>query len=153
MLLTQAIQEDPTNTRIAMDMSQIFIDMGDLEQAQELFAKIPEADRQSDMGKALSGQLAFAELTKNIPDMQTLSTQLVTNPDDHQARFSLAVHNVSIYNYEEAINHLFIIMESDPEFKEGAAKELIFTISNMLAPTHYEQAASFRQRLSNFIAS
>ena len=153
MLLTQAIQEDPTNTRIAMDMSQIFIDMGELEQAQGLFAKVPEADKQSDMGKALSGQLAFAGLAKNIPDMLTLSEQLATNPDDYQARFGLAVQNVAIYNYEEAVNHLFTIMESDPEFKEGAAKELIFTISNMLAPTHYEQAASFRQRLSNLIAS
>ncbi len=153
LLLTDAIKQDPSNTRIAMDMSQIFIDMGELEQAQGLFSKVPEADKQSDMGKALSGQLAFSELAKNIPDMLTLSEQLQKNPGDHQACFSLAIHNVSRYNYDEGINHLFTIMENDPEFKEGAAKELIITIANMLAPTHYEKAAGFRQRLSSLIAS
>ncbi len=153
LLLTQAIQQDPSNTRIAMDMTQIFIDMGELEQAQGLFAKIPEVDKQTDMGKALSGQLTFAELAKNIPDRQTLSAQLLSNPDDDKARFNLAVHHVSLYSYDEAMDHLFAIVEKDLEFNQGAAKEMINTITNMLAPTHYEQAATFRQRLANLIAS
>ena len=34
MLLTQAIQKDPANTRVALDMVQIFLDVGELEQAR-----------------------------------------------------------------------------------------------------------------------
>ncbi len=33
-LLTLAIQQDPKNTRVAMDMVQVFIDIGQLEQAK-----------------------------------------------------------------------------------------------------------------------
>lgn len=37
MLLTQAIQMDSGNTRVAMDMVQIFLDMGELDSDSNLF--------------------------------------------------------------------------------------------------------------------
>ena len=58
-LLTQAIQKDPGNTRVAMDMVQIFLDVGELEQAQSLYERLPEKARDSDTGRALLGQLTF----------------------------------------------------------------------------------------------
>ena len=62
LLLIEAIQKYPGNTRIAMDMVQIFIDLGQLEDARGLFNHLPEADKISEMGKALTGQLLFLEL-------------------------------------------------------------------------------------------
>lgn len=153
MLLSQAIQKDPTNTRIAMDMTQIFIDLGEIDQALGLFAKLPKKDTETEMGKALSGQLSFAQLAKDLPALDRLTESLTANPDDNQARFDIAVQQVVLYNYEDAVNHLFVIMENEPEFKEGAAKEMIITITNMLAPTHYELSANFRQRLANIVSS
>ncbi|CAA6807864.1 MAG: Unknown protein [uncultured Thiotrichaceae bacterium] len=153
MLLSEAIQKDPGNTRIAMDMTQIFIDLGETEQALGLFAKLPATDKETEMGKALSGQLSFAQLAKDLPDLASLTESLTLKPDDNQARFDMAVQQVVLYNYEDAVNHLFGIMESEPEFKEGAAKEMIITITNMLAPTHYELSAGFRQRLANLVSS
>ena len=55
MLLTQAIQKDPSNARVAMDMVQIFLDVGELEQAKGLFNRLPETARESDAGKSLAG--------------------------------------------------------------------------------------------------
>lgn len=153
MLLSEAIKKDPRNTRIAMDMTQIFIDLGEIDQALGLFSKLPTQDKETEMGKALSGQLSFAQLAKDIPDLDSLTQSLTLKPNDHQARFDMAVKQVVLYNYEEAVNHLFVIMESEPDFKEGAAKEMIITITNMLAPTHYELSAAFRQRLGNLVAN
>lgn len=153
MLLSEAIKKDPRNTRIAMDMTQIFIDLGEIDQALGLFSKLPTQDKETEMGKALSGQLSFAQLAKDIPDLDSLTQSLTLKPNDHQARFDMAVKQVVLYNYEEAVNHLFVIMESEPGFKEGAAKEMIITITNMLAPTHYELSAAFRQRLGNLVAN
>ena len=59
-LLTQVIQADPTNTRLAMDMVQIFLDINELDQAKSLFNRLPAKDRESDMGKTLLGQLSFS---------------------------------------------------------------------------------------------
>ena len=63
--LTEAIKADPSNTRVAMDMVQIFIDIGELEQANSLYSRLPESTRETEMDKALSGQLTFARLASN----------------------------------------------------------------------------------------
>ncbi|MBT8440199.1 MAG: tetratricopeptide repeat protein, partial [Gammaproteobacteria bacterium] len=61
-LLTQAIQQDPSNTSVAMDMVQVFIDIGETAQAASLYGRLPDADKQSDIGRTLAGQLTFIEL-------------------------------------------------------------------------------------------
>ena len=151
VLMSQAIKMDPSNTRVAMDMVQIFIDIGEMEQAKGLFNKLPDSDKESEMGKSLIGQLSFADLAAKTEGVEVLQQKLLQGPDDNDARFDLAVCLVAGYDYDAAINHLFTILEADPDFKEGAAKEMIITISNMLAPNDAEKANSYRQRLANLI--
>jgi putative thioredoxin len=149
MLMTQAIKLDPSNTRVAMDMVQIFIDIGDMEQARGLFNKLPDRDKESNMGKSLIGQLTFADLAARTEGKETLQARLADNGDDHDARFDLAVCLVAEYDYNAAIDELFTLLQSAPDFREGAAREMIITITNMLAPNDPEQAAQYRQRLAN----
>ncbi len=151
--LTEAIKKDPGNIRIAMDMVQIFIDLGEIEQAQNLFTRLPEQDCQTEMGKALSGQLTFAKLAANLPSKASLEAQLANNPQDSQAHFDLAIHQVALYQYEEAMTHLFHIVENDSAFNNNAANELVITVTNMLAPVNLDLAQQFRQRLANLLSS
>lgn len=151
--LTEAIKKDPGNTRIAMDMVQIFLDIGELEQARGLFDKLPEATQQTEMGKALTGQLTFVELAQRTAGIPALEQTLAGNGDDHDARFDLAVCLVSQYRYEEAMEHMFQILGKEPEYKEGAVKEMIITIANMIAPVNNDLAQEFRRKLANTLAS
>lgn len=153
LMLTTAIQEDPSNTRIAMDMVQIFIDINEITQAKSLFSRLPKADTETEMGKALSGQLIFAELAEGTPTIEALKQQLLLAPKDYDAHFDSAVRLVSFYQYEDAINHLFFIIENDVNYKEGAAKELFITITNMITPVNNDLAQEFRRKLSNLLSS
>ena len=86
VLLTEAIRKDPGNTRVAMDMVQIFIDMGELQQAKQLFNKLPDADRETTMGRSLTGQLAFADLAAATEGIDALQERLAANaPGQAQA--------------------------------------------------------------------
>jgi putative thioredoxin len=152
MQLTLAIQQDPSNTRVAMDMVQIFIDIGELEQARQLFGKIPEQDHHSDMGKSLSGQLQFLGLAENTEGLETLSQKIISEPDNQQARFDLAICQVAQHDYMSAMDNLFHIQSHAPEFKQGAAREMIVTIVNMLMPVEPEMAQEYRRRLANMLA-
>jgi putative thioredoxin len=149
MLMTQAIKQDPSNTRVAMDMVQIFIDMGELEQARSLYDRLPEADKESRMGLSLIGQLTFADLAAKTEGMEVLQQKLAQNADDHDARFDLVVCLVAVNDYDAAMDHLFTILKEEPDYKEGAAKEMIISIINTLAPNDPSLATSYRQRLSN----
>ncbi|MGD8999771.1 MAG: tetratricopeptide repeat protein [Granulosicoccaceae bacterium] len=152
-LLAGAVKKDPTNTRIAMDMVQIFIDIGELEEAKKLFERLPSHDRESDMGKALSGQLLFLDLAAKTDGEQALLQRIATNPDDHDAYFDLALCQVASHHYDQAMDNLFYIQEHDAGYKDGAAREMIATLVNMLKPAHPQLARDYRRRLSNMLSS
>lgn len=151
MLLTEAIKKDPSNTRVAMDMVQIFIDMGELDQAKGLFEKLPEQDKQSQTGKSLSGQLSFAELAAKTEGLESLTRRLDEDEDDYDARFDFAVCLIADHDYMGAVDQMFVLLEKEPNYKEGAPKEMIITIANMLTPNDPSLAKSIRQRLGKFL--
>lgn len=151
ILMTQAIQQDPGNTRVAMDMVQILIDIGEMEQATNLFNRLPDADKESSMGKSLIGQLTFVDLAAKTEGVEQLQNKLAQNANDHDARFDLAVCLVASHDYNGAIDHLFTLLAAESDYKQGAAKEMIITITNMLAPNNAEQAAAYRLRLANLM--
>jgi len=153
MQLAEAIKMDPSNTRIALDMIQIFMDLDELEQAAGLYAKLPETDKQSETGKALGGQLSYMKLASKTAGIDALNAQLASNAGDFDARFDLAICLVAKYQSEEAINHLFYIFEKNPEYKDGAAKELIITLTNVIATVNDEMAQGFRRRLANTLSN
>ena len=152
LLLTEAIQKDPTNTRIAMDMVQIFIDLGQNEDARGLFKRLPEQDKNSEMGKALTGQLLFLELAAKTEGLEKLKKRLNHDPTDHTIRFDLAICQVAQHKYRDAMDNLLVIQKADPAFKEGAAQELIATLANMLTPSDPALAQDYRRKLANLLA-
>lgn len=151
-LLTKAIQEDPTNTRLAMDMVQIFLDINELEQAKGLFNRLPENDRESDMGKTLLGQLTFRDLASKTDGKEQLQAKIAESPGDYDAIFDLAICLVAEHNYTQAIDNLFTIFDQDPEYKEGAVKEMIINLSNMLATNEPELSQETRRRLGTSLS-
>jgi putative thioredoxin len=152
LLLTEAIQKDPGNTRIAMDMVQIFIDLGQFEDARGLFNRLPESDKSSEMGKALTGQLLFLELARKTEGLEKLSQRLNEDATDHAARFDLAICQVANHKYRDAMENLLSIQKTDPTYKDGAAKEMIATLLNMLSPSDPVMAQDYRRKLANLLA-
>ena len=45
-----------------------------------------------------------------------------------------------------------MIHKEDVEYKEGAAKEMIVTVANMIAPVNIELAQEIRRKLANLLA-
>lgn len=151
-LLTEAIQQDPGNTRVAMDMVQIFLDINELEQAVGLFNKLPDSDKNSDTGKALIGQLTFRNLAAKTEGKAVLQERVMMVPDDNDARFDLAICLVAEHDYDQAMDALFVILDQDNEYKDGAAREMIIKLIDTLAPNNAEMAQRYRRRLGAAMA-
>jgi len=151
-LLTQAIQQDPTNTRTAMDMVQIFLDINELEQAKSLFNRLPEKDRESDVGKTLLGQLTIRDLASKTDGKEQLQSRITENPNDVDAGFDLALCLIAEHNYIEAMDTLFALFDQDPESKGGAVKEMIINLSNILAAHEPELSQEVRRRLGSSLS-
>jgi len=152
MLLSKAMQQDSTNTRVAMDMVQIFIDLGETEQADGLFNKLPDSAKESTTGQSLSGQLWIIELAAKTAGLQTLKETILLEPDNHDARFDCAICELAEHNPQQALDHLFYIQKNNADYKEGAAREMIVTIINTLAPNDPEKAQQYRTQLAGLLA-
>ena len=151
-LLAEAMKKDPSNTKVALDMVQIFIDLGHYGDASQLLEKLPEADRDSETGKSLSGQLWIIEQAGKTEGIERLTERIVNDAGDQAARFDLALCEMARHDYERAMEHLFYIQEHDPEFRDGAVREMIVSVINMLAMNHPEFAQQYRRKLSGLLA-
>ena len=149
--LSEAIKKEPGNTKVALDMVQIFIDIKQIEQANGLFNKLPDAAKQTDMGKSVTGQLTFINLASEKQDIETLTKIIEDDENNQQARFDLAICLTAEYKYEQAVEQLLIMHEQDELFQDGAAKELAITLIGMLKATQPEMASSAQTKLSNLL--
>ena len=50
------------------------------------------------------------------------------------------------------MEQLFYIQEHKPDYKDGAVREMIVTIINMLADGHKELSQQYRRRLSGMLS-
>lgn len=151
-LLAQAMKQDPSNTRIVMDMVQIFIDLSEYGQASDLFDRLPESVQNNPTGLSLSGQLWIIEEASKTAGLEALKETILSNPDDYNARFDCAICEIALHNYQQALDHLFYIQQNNADFKEGAAREMIVTIINTIAPNHPEMAQEYRTQLAGMLA-
>ena len=81
-----------------------------------------------------------------------MQSRLVANADDHDARFDLSIRQLAQYQYNEAIDNLFSIYQQNTEYKDGAAKEMLINLSNMLAAVNSELSQEIRRKLANLVA-
>ena len=152
ILLTQLIQKDPSDTEVAMDMVQIFIDINEIEQAHALFNQLPDTIKESATGLSLSGQLWIIEQAGKTAGLQALKETILLNPDDYAARFDCAICEIAGHNIEQAMDQLFYIQSNNADYKEGAAREMIVTVINTIAPNDPETAQQYRTQLAGMLA-
>lgn len=150
-LLTQAAQIDPTNPRVAMDMVQILLDLDQLDSAVVIFNQLPNSHKESEVGKTLIGQITFKQLAAKTPGLVALTERLETDPDNAQVRFDLAICLIAQYEYDQAAKQLLTLHQQQADFQNGAAREMLITLCNMLAPNDPTRAQRYRQQLNNLL--
>ena len=120
------LQHQPENAAALIGMARTFLKAGEPEQAQAALDAVPEAERKgADYTSTLAALKLITEAAQ-LSHADELADRLARNPDDHQARFDLAVR----YNAEgrrlEAAEALVGLMRRDRTWNEdGARKKLL----------------------------
>lgn len=144
--------EDEGNPRALGGMARAYLAMGDVAKARDILAMAPK-DKASDPAiTAVLAQIDLLEATADAGDESEILAALERNPEDHQARFDLALALVAKARNEEAIDTLLDLFRRDREWNDGAAKEQLFKIFDSLGPKS-EVARTGRRRLSSMIFS
>jgi putative thioredoxin len=120
------LQHQPENAEAILGMSRVYLKAGEAEQAQAIFDTIPEAARKGADYVSLAAELKLLSEASDLGEIAELTRALDKNPDDHQARFDLALALNADGKRAEAADQLLALMKRDRTWNEdGARKKLL----------------------------
>ncbi|MBL4602009.1 MAG: thioredoxin [Emcibacteraceae bacterium] len=147
---SQALQLDQTNIIAISGLANTLIKLGDLENADQVL--YGATDKNHPLISAAMAALDTAKQLDDIGDIETLKSVSENNPDDHQARFDLALVLWATDQRDEAADHLLHIIATDKEWQDdGARKQLVkfFEIAGAMDPF----TLTARRKLSSLLFS
>jgi putative thioredoxin len=120
------LQREPTHAAALIGLAKVYLAAGESEQAQATFDMIPEEARTGDDYAALAASLKLLTEAAGLGEAGSLAARLDADPDDHQARFDLAVVLNAQGDRLSAAEALVALMKRDRAWNEdGARRKLI----------------------------
>lgn len=144
------LQEDPGNAAAYGGMVRAHIALKDLDQAEAILNGAPAEISKAPELDAAHAQLELARQAAEAGPVGDLKAAVETDPDNHRARFDLALALQADGKTEAAVDELLELFRRDREWNDGAAKQQLFTIFEALKPNH-PVALNGRRKLSSMI--
>jgi len=151
-IYSQMLAEDSANVAALAGLARAYVGVGQIEQAKEIFAQIPEAKRGEAVATAARAAIELAEQSQSIGPIGELEQTVAANPKDHQARFDLAVALNAKGQREAAVDHLIEIVKRDRNWNDDAARKQLVQFFEAWGPTD-EATVDGRRRLSSVLFS
>jgi putative thioredoxin len=132
VLLDEARENDPDNPRIILALAEAQAAMGDTTAAEETLNSLPRDEQDKPEVAALRNHLFFEGQVANAPTATELEARLAADPDDHEARFQLAIRKVVDRDYETAMDLLLQLMQADRSFGDDAGRRGLVKVFELL---------------------
>ncbi len=126
--------EEPENARAYGGLVRAHLALGNAEQAEGFLASVPAAIAAAAEVEAARAQLALSRQAENAGPVAELLDRVLARPDDHQARFDLALALHAAGKVDGAVEELLDLARRDSGWNDGAAKKQLFTIFDALKP-------------------
>ena len=138
------LEQDPKNLKAIAGLARLYINAKQSEQAKAYLDMAPLDCKDADIIALRSG-LELAEDARD--DIDALEAQIAKDPKAHETRLLLAKGLAAQGRMQDAIDHIFVILNDDPEWNEQAARHYLIKIFTAIGPmTDIAKAA--RRRLS-----
>ena len=124
-LYARVLADDETNPKAIGGLARLHVAAGDLDQARAVLSMATPAAPGKDLEPAIAAATAalhLAEQAASVGDLAPLQKALGLNPDDHQARFDLAVALNAKGDRDQAADELLTIIKRDRAWNEAAAR-------------------------------
>ncbi len=120
------LQHQPDNVEALLGMARVYLKAGEPQQAQAVADTIPEAARKGAEYTSLLAELKLLTEAAALGGTGDLARKVEKSPDDHQARFDLALALNAEGKRVEAAEQLVTLMKRDRTWNEdGARKKLL----------------------------
>lgn len=149
-LFAAVLAELPEELRAIGGMARAQLALGNLEQAKAILATVPPIKAHEAPITAARAALELAEASADAGETGELLARLDRNPDDHEARYELAMALIGRKDNEGAIDALLELFRRDRTWNEGAARTQLVKLFDSLGPKD-PAVARGRRRLSSMM--
>jgi len=128
------LQEDGSHAGAYAGLVRSYLALEDVDQAEAVLNGAPAEISNDPLLEAAHAQIALAREAADAGPLAELSAAVEANPDDHQARFDLAVAQHANGDAQAAVTTLLELFRRDRDWNDGAARAQLFKIFDALQP-------------------
>ena len=143
--LQQSIQEEPNNQALRVELADVLIRKGDLDDARTVLASIPE---ETEGRLRPQNRLEFVEEAAAMDSVEVLQAAVAANPQDLESRYALAIVQMVVGETELALQICLDILREDREFRDDIGRLTMIRIFDILGKGN-ETATKYRRKLFN----
>lgn len=140
--ILQAQKISPDDNQIKLTLAQIYLALGEFENAKPILNAIPMAD-QNMIYHSLISELELAEQSAQTPEITALETALETAEDKQSIQYQLAIQYHQAKRYKDALHLLYSLLCKDLGYENGDAKktmlDLLATIDDAALVSEYRR--------------
>lgn len=120
------LQQMPDNLPALAGLATCMVEAGEIDKAREILEAIPEDQKSDPLVEKVVTRIELAQQVAKLGDPEQLKARLMADPNDHQARFDLAMIYDAQGLRDAAADELLAIMKADREWQDdGARKQLV----------------------------
>ncbi len=144
------LEEDPNSAAAFAGLARCHLAAGKVDDAEATLNGAPAEISQAPEIEAVRAKIELARQAESAGPVAELRAAVDANPDDHQARFDLAVALNASGDAQAAVDELLELFRRDRDWNDGAAKAQLFTIFDALDAKD-PIALTGRRKLSSMI--
>jgi putative thioredoxin len=146
-MLRQVIAEEPANFGLHVELCDLLIMEGQIDDARKILAGIPADAEGIDKPKS---RLEFIELAGELGTLDELHSKAEADPANLQARFDYAIKLIVNDQVEIGLEELLAILQLDKTWGEEKARLTMIKVFNMLGKGN-ELATSYRRKMFTYL--
>jgi putative thioredoxin len=146
------LQEEPGHPRAVAGLARCYLKSGDIERARTTLGLVRPDGASDEAIRTVDAELKLREQAAGAGESAPLLARLEIDPDDHQARYDLALALDAKGDREGAIRELLELVRRDRKWNDDGARKHLVTLFEAMGPTDPRTLAA-RRHLSSILFS
>lgn len=147
------LQDEPSHPAAVAGLARCFLQSGDAERAKATLQMVRPDGAKDEAIRAVEAELKLRENAVAAPEPSAhaeLDAKLAADPNDHQARFDLAMAKDAGGDRDGAITELLELVKRGRKWNEEAGRKQLVTLFEAMGPTD-PRTIEARRKLSSLL--
>ena len=146
-MLQQAIEAEPNNQAFRVELADVLVLKGDLEDARTVLAGVPADTPERERPQ---NRLEFQEEAAGLDTLEALQAALADNADDAELNYQLSVRLAAQGDLEGGLEAAMTVLRTDREFRDDIGRLTMIRIFSLL-PKGDDLATKYRRKMFNYM--